>query len=32
MSKKQIPIKPKAKEVAIHADPNAMKKLKISLG
>src|ERR1035441_9432899 len=32
MSKKQIPIKPKAKEVAILADPNAMKKLKISLG
>ena len=32
MSKKQIPIKPKAKEVAIPTDPNALKRLKISLG
>src|ERR1017187_1807263 len=32
MSKKQIPIKPKAVEIAIPDDPNALKRLKISLG
>ncbi len=32
MTKKQIPSKPKANTVAIPADPNALKKLKISLG